>query len=92
MLPFLEYSARAAASTTDTVVIIGCCFAATLTVGFAGCIASKLNGLLSSFVGGSGDSGETSCSLSISGFKVGEGVISGVIVSSFMLGIGGAGL
>jgi len=49
-----------------------------------GLTASKLNGLRSSVVGGSGD---------ISCFSVGEGVISGVIVSNFTLpGIGGAGL
>jgi hypothetical protein len=33
-----------------------------------------------------------SCSLSISGLKVGEGVISGVSVSTCTVGIGGAGL
>lgn len=68
-------------------------------VSFAGCsstlgaeIGSKLNGLLCSLGGGSGDTGDISSSFSISGFSVGEGVISGVSVSTFIVGIGGAGL
>jgi hypothetical protein len=52
---------------------------------------SKLNGLFWS-LGGRGETGDISCSLNIFGIKVGEGVISGVSVSAFIIGIGGAGL
>lgn len=61
--------------------------------GLAAFAASKLNGrLCSSFGGGSGERGDMTCSFGISGFRVGEGVISGVMVSTIMVGAGGAGL
>jgi hypothetical protein len=53
---------------------------------------SKLKGLFWSLGGGSGDTGDMSCSLSISGLRVGEGVISGVSVSTCTVGMGGGGL
>lgn len=71
--------------------LIGRCFVG--TGGLAAVTASKLNGRLwSSFGGGSGERGDMTCSLGISGFSVGEGVISGVMVSTIMVGAGGAGL
>ena len=55
-------------------------------------IGSKLNGLLS-VGGGSGDTGDMmSIFASSFGFSLGDGVISGVIVSIFAIGGGGAGL
>ena len=52
--------------------------------------ASKLNGRRRSLGGGNGETGEISMSRFVSsGFRVGDGVISGVIV--FKLGMGGAG-
>lgn len=54
---------------------------------------SKLKGRLSSFGGGSGVTGEISASFfARTGFNVGEGVISGVMVCNSIVGIGGAGL
>ena len=75
---------------TSAVVFASC--ESALTAGLAAGTASKLNGLLWSLGGGSGERGDISCSFGISGFNVGEGVISGVRVSTFILGIGGAGL
>tara|TARA_R110002003_G_scaffold1184_11_gene22679 strand:- start:48376 stop:48735 length:360 start_codon:yes stop_codon:yes gene_type:complete len=56
--------------------------------GWGGCTGSKLKGRLCS---GRGERGDISCSVGISGFRVGDGVISGVSVSTCLLGIGGAG-
>jgi hypothetical protein len=52
---------------------------------------SKLNGLLCSFGGGSGESGDIAWSFGSAGMSVGEGVISGVSVSMIFVGGGGAG-
>jgi len=68
----------------------GCCTA--LAGGLGGCVDSKLNGLRSSLGGVSGKRGDISWSLGLSGWRVGEGVISGVMVSTSIPGMGGAGL
>lgn len=54
-------------------------------------MGSKLKGRLWSVGGGSGERGEIACSLSSAGFKVGDGVISGVRASTTLFGGGGAG-
>lgn len=54
--------------------------------------ASKLKGLLRSLEGGSGGRGESRSLTDAFGLYFGDGVISGVIVSTFIVGIGGAGL
>ena len=53
--------------------------------------ASKLKGRLCSLRGGSDVTGDIDWSFGSSGFNVGEGVISGVSVSTILVGIGGAG-
>jgi hypothetical protein len=52
---------------------------------------SKLNGRLESLGGGSGVTGDINWFFGSSGFSVGEGVISGVSVSTTLIGTAGAG-
>lgn len=70
--------------------VLGCSFC--LGGGFGAVIGSKLNGRRCSVGGGRGDRGEMSGSLGSAAWRVGEGVISGVSVSTILVGGGGAGL
>jgi hypothetical protein len=70
--------------------VLGCSSSA-LGAGMGADIGSKLNGLLCSLGGGSGERGDMAWSFGSAGLRVGEGVISGVRVSTALVGIGGAG-
>jgi hypothetical protein len=69
--------------------VLGCSSA--LGGGTGADMGSKLKGLLCSLGGGSGERGDMAWSFGSAGLRVGEGVISGVRVSTALVGIGGAG-
>jgi hypothetical protein len=69
--------------------VLGC--SSTLGGGTGADMGSKLNGLLCSLGGGSGERGDMAWSFGSAGLRVGEGVISGVRVSTALVGMGGAG-
>lgn len=85
-------SSAGGAVTTGVMIgtaVLGC--SCSLGGGLGAAIGSKLNGRLCSVGGGRGDKGEMARSLGSAAFRVGEGVISGVSVSTILVGIGGAG-